>query len=72
MAFVESRMNVDEDIKNALEVADLAQAFQAMSPSHQSEYLTWIGDAKKDTTRAGRINKMVEMIRNKQSASAKA
>jgi len=38
------------------------QAFDALSPSHRKEYVTWIEGAKKPETRARRIEKAVHMI----------
>jgi uncharacterized protein YdeI (YjbR/CyaY-like superfamily) len=40
----------------------LRNRFEAMSPSHRREYLAWIGEAKRDETRARRIAKAVAQI----------
>ena len=44
--------------------ADVADAFRAMSYSHQREYHQWIAEAKRDETRARRIAKSIELIRD--------
>ena len=36
--------------------------FDAFSPSHQREYMEWIGDAKQDATRARRIATALEWL----------
>jgi uncharacterized protein YdeI (YjbR/CyaY-like superfamily) len=45
--------------------------FDAMSPSHRKEYLLWITEAKKDETRARRIEKAVGMIAEGKSQNSK-
>ena len=37
--------------------------FEALSPSHQKEYVKWIEGAKKDETRQRRVIKTVEMLK---------
>ncbi len=41
---------------------DIAAALEALPPSHRAEYLKWIDEAKRDTTRARRIKAMVERL----------
>ncbi|TRW46001.1 DUF1905 domain-containing protein [Georgenia yuyongxinii] len=48
-----------EDVQAALEADGVLAAFRAMSYSHQREYTQWIEEAKRPTTRAGRISKTV-------------
>jgi uncharacterized protein YdeI (YjbR/CyaY-like superfamily) len=36
--------------------------FEAFSPSHQREYVTWIAQAKQEETRQKRLNQMVNML----------
>ena len=38
------------------------QAFVALPPSHQREYLKWIAEAKKPETRRRRVEKAVQMV----------
>jgi uncharacterized protein YdeI (YjbR/CyaY-like superfamily) len=46
-----------------LEEVDKAnEAFQKLSYSHQKEYVEWIEAAKKNETRAGRIEKAIGML----------
>jgi uncharacterized protein YdeI (YjbR/CyaY-like superfamily) len=37
-------------------------AFKAMPPSHQREYNEWIGEAKREETRASRVKQAIEWI----------
>lgn len=38
------------------------KAFDTFSPSHRREYVEWIEDAKRDTTRAKRISQTIEWL----------
>ena len=38
-------------------------AFDGLAPSHRKEFVRWISEAKRDTTRAQRVAKAVEMLR---------
>ncbi len=38
-------------------------AFAALAPSHRKEFVRWITEAKRDATRADRVAKTVEMLR---------
>ena len=40
-------------------------AFEAMSPSHRKEYMEWIGEAKRDETRATRLQKTIAQLKEK-------
>jgi len=44
------------------QTASAQQAFLALSPSHQREYLKWIDEAKRDETRVKRIASTVEKL----------
>ncbi len=37
-------------------------AFEAFPPSHRREYSEWVGDAKRDETRAARVKQAIEWI----------
>lgn len=51
------------ELKRALATTTRAKAtFDALAPSHQREYLEWITEAKKDDTRARRIEQTVEWL----------
>lgn len=58
----ERRVTVSDDLRHALEAAGLLSAFEALSYSHQREYVTWIDEAKKPETRARRIAGTVERL----------
>jgi uncharacterized protein YdeI (YjbR/CyaY-like superfamily) len=54
---------VATDISQALRVNPAAlSAFQALAPSHKTEYLKWIDEAKREDTRARRIAGMIEKL----------
>ena len=54
---------VPEDLDAALAVAPAAQAnYDKLPPSHRNEYLKWIGEAKREQTRAERVRRTVEML----------
>jgi hypothetical protein len=55
-------VDVPDDLRDALAGAGLANAFTALSYSHQREYVTWIDDAKRAGTRAKRIADTVERL----------
>lgn len=55
------------DIERALGEHPRAFArFTSLPPSHVREYLTWIEEAKKEATRKGRIEKMIQMLEREQ------
>jgi uncharacterized protein YdeI (YjbR/CyaY-like superfamily) len=54
---------VPEDLDAALAVAPAARAnYDKLPPSHRNEYLKWIGEAKREETRAERVRRTVEML----------
>ena len=56
-------VKVPPDLRKALEESPAAEAaFEELSYSHRREYARWIEDAKKDETRARRIEKAVAML----------
>jgi uncharacterized protein YdeI (YjbR/CyaY-like superfamily) len=53
----------EPDIASALEASPGARArYEALPPSHQAEYLKWIGEAKREATRARRIQGMIARL----------
>ena len=42
--------------------AALQQTFAAMSPSHRREYVRWVAEAKRASTRTARAEKALTMI----------
>jgi uncharacterized protein YdeI (YjbR/CyaY-like superfamily) len=59
---------VPADVKNALKKNKKAGAnFEALSPSHQKEYIQWIIEAKRDETRQKRLNEMVKLLLEKKT-----
>jgi len=55
-------VTVPDDLGAALTAAGRRAAFDALSFSHQREYVEWIEDAKRAETRARRITKTVEQL----------
>ena len=53
---------VPEDLAAALDAAGRLGAFDALSYSHQREYVEWIDEAKRAETRARRIAHTVERL----------
>ena len=53
------------DVVAALKKSGLRPSFDALSPSHQREYLKWIAEAKRPETRQARIEKTVQMLSKK-------
>lgn len=57
-------VEVPEDLAAALADDGTARAaFEALAHSHRKEFVRWIGEAKRDTTRAQRVAKTLEMLR---------
>jgi Bacteriocin-protection, YdeI or OmpD-Associated/Domain of unknown function (DUF1905) len=57
-------VEVPADLATALAADPTAdRAFAAMPFTHRKEYVRWVTEAKRDTTRADRIAKTVEMVR---------
>lgn len=57
-------VELDPDVESAFAGANVVEAFRAMSYSHQREYQQWIAQAKREDTRARRIGRSVELIRD--------
>ncbi len=55
-------IEVPDDLRQALDAADLAAVFAALAPSHRREYVTWITGAKQPATRRRRIEQTVERV----------
>ncbi|MFC0567418.1 YdeI/OmpD-associated family protein [Plantactinospora siamensis] len=43
--------------------AEARAAFDSLTYSHRKEFVRWISETKRDTTRAQRVAKTVEMLR---------
>jgi hypothetical protein len=55
-------VEVPPELAGALRRAGLEERFGAMAYTHRKEYVEWISDAKREQTRAARIEKAVAMI----------
>ena len=62
----ERTVEVPDDLAAALKKAKLRAAFDQLSFSHRKEHVRAIEEAKKPETRARRIEKALEMIRDRQ------
>lgn len=61
-------MTIPLELSSALAADKEAQAvFDNLSPSHQREYIKWVEEAKKAETRARRIQKMMEMLKQERN-----
>ena len=57
-------VELEPDVEGAFADAGITAQFRAMSYSHQREYYQWITEAKRDETRARRIAKSIELIKD--------
>jgi hypothetical protein len=60
---VERSVRVPDDLRAALDEAGLRAAFDALSYTHQREYVSWIEEAKKADTRARRVTQTLARLR---------
>jgi hypothetical protein len=54
---------VPDDLAAAIEAAGLREAFAALAPSHRKEHVRSVTDAKAETTRQRRIEKVIDALR---------
>ncbi|SDP08219.1 Bacteriocin-protection, YdeI or OmpD-Associated [Nakamurella panacisegetis] len=50
------------DVEKALLDAGLMEKFRGLAQSHQREFATWINSAKHNSTRTGRLAKLISMV----------
>jgi hypothetical protein len=62
----ERKIELPDDVHQALQAADMVHTYTAMSYSHQREYMLHIADAKKPETRTRRIASMISQLKQKQ------
>jgi len=58
----ERTVTVPDDLATALDAAGFRETFDALSYSHQREYVVWIDEAKKPDTRARRVAGTIERL----------
>jgi hypothetical protein len=58
------KIELAKDEKEALKSAGLLEKFTKMAFSHQREYHQWVDEAKKPETRARRIQKTIDDLKN--------
>lgn len=61
----ERTVDVPKDFADALEAAGVMDKFSKMSYTHRKEYARDVREAKKEETRVRRIEKAIEMLKNK-------
>lgn len=54
-----------DDLLGAIADAGLADAFTQLPPSHRREYVLWVEDARRPDTRARRIGRVVDAVRDR-------
>jgi uncharacterized protein YdeI (YjbR/CyaY-like superfamily) len=60
---VKPPFTVPQDLQAAIDAAPVAKAtWDAFTPSCQREYVEWVTEAKRDETRAKRLNQTIEML----------
>jgi len=63
----EDTTNIPLELKRALASEKIAQQnFAKLAPSHKRQFIYWITEAKRDETRARRISKTIEMLKQNQ------
>lgn len=63
-------VKVPKDFQVALSKTPVAkEVFDKFAFTHKREYVRWIEEAKRPETRASRVEKSIEMIKNKQKMS---
>lgn len=60
----ERTVTIPPDFEKLLKQEKLSAAFEKLSYTHQKEYVRWITEAKREQTRASRLSKSMEMLRN--------
>ena len=58
-------LEVPAELARVMKKEGLLQFFDSLSYTHRKEYCRWISEAKKEETRAKRLEKAVEMMRAK-------
>lgn len=58
----ERALEIPAELKKAMQKAGVLPKFEALSYTHRKEYCRWIADAKKEETRARRLEKAVAML----------
>lgn len=56
------RIEIPQDLAQALRSRGVAELFGALAPSHRREFVRWVEEAKRPETRERRIAKTCEMV----------
>jgi bifunctional DNA-binding transcriptional regulator/antitoxin component of YhaV-PrlF toxin-antitoxin module len=58
-------LEVPVELQKLMEKESLLSFFDSLSYTHRKEYCRWISEAKREETRSRRLEKAIEMLRNK-------
>lgn len=58
-------ISIPADLNTLLKKEKLLQYFESLAYTHRKEYIRWIEDSKRVETRKARLNKALEMIKEK-------
>ncbi len=59
-----SEIEIPDELGRALAAdEDVREAFDRLAPSHRREYVEWIAEAKRDDTRARRVEETLARLR---------
>lgn len=61
----ERTVEIPQDLAAAMERENVRAYFDSLSFTHRKEYCRWISEAKREETRAKRLEKAVQMLRDK-------
>jgi uncharacterized protein DUF1905/bacteriocin resistance YdeI/OmpD-like protein len=61
----ERALEVPAQFEKLMEKEGLLPFFESLSYTHRKEYCRWISEAKKEETKSRRLQKAVEMLKNK-------
>ena len=63
----EISMETPKELQAAFkERVDAKIFFESLAPSHKKQYIAWIVTAKRPETKAKRVNKTIQMLKDKQ------
>ncbi|HTU46679.1 MAG TPA: YdeI/OmpD-associated family protein [Bryobacteraceae bacterium] len=60
----ERTLEVPAEVKAAMKKAGVIASFERLSYTHRKEYCRWIAEAKKEETRARRLEKAIQMLKD--------
>jgi len=61
----ERTVDIPDDLAAVMEREGVREYFESLSLTHRKEYARWISEAKREDTRTKRLEKAVQMLRDK-------